>query len=81
MIHRLKGELFKSFDMKDLGPAQQILGIKIVRDRKAKKIWLLHEKYVERVLENFNIRDAKTVSTSLASHFKLSKNLCPSTRE
>ena len=34
IIHRLKGELSKSFDIKDLGQAQQILGVKIVRDRK-----------------------------------------------
>ena len=81
MIRRLKGELSKSFDMKDLGQAQQILGMKIVRDRKSKKIWLSQEKYVERVLEKFNMRYAKPVSTLLASHFKLRKNLCPSSRE
>ena len=55
--------------------------MKIVRDRKAKKIWLSQEKYVERVLERFNMRDAKPVSTPLASHFKLSKSLCPSTQK
>ena len=81
MIRKLKGELFKSFDMKDLGLAQQILGMKIVRDRKSKKIWLSQEKYVEWVIEKFNIRDAKPGSTPLASHSKLSKSLCPSTQE
>ena len=35
------------------------MGMKIVRDRKAKKIWLSQEKYVEWVLEKFNMRDAK----------------------
>ena len=38
MIHRLKGELLKSFDMKDLGPAKLILDMKIIRDRKAKRL-------------------------------------------
>ena len=33
MINRLKLELSKSFAMKDLGSAKQILGIKIVHDR------------------------------------------------
>ena len=33
-IARLKQELSKSFAMKDLGPAKQILGVKISRDRK-----------------------------------------------
>ena len=39
MIGDLKKDLFKAFDMKDLGPAQQILGMKITRDRKS-KLWL-----------------------------------------
>ncbi|GMI85508.1 cysteine-rich RLK (RECEPTOR-like protein kinase) 8 [Hibiscus trionum] len=39
-IDKLKQELSKSFAMKDLGPAKQILGIKLTRDRKAKKLWL-----------------------------------------
>ncbi|CAL5439703.1 unnamed protein product [Camellia sinensis] len=77
-IRSLKKELLQSFDMKDLGPAQQILGMNIVRDRKAKKLWLSQEKYVERVIEKFNMKDAKPVSTPLANHFKLSKNSCPS---
>ncbi len=36
-IEHLKKELSKSFSMNDLGPAKQILGIKITRDKKAKK--------------------------------------------
>jgi len=38
-IGRLKKELSKFFDMKDLGPAQHILRIKISRDSKVKKLW------------------------------------------
>ena len=39
-IALLKKTLSKSFAMKDLGPAKQILGIKISRDRSEKKLWL-----------------------------------------
>jgi hypothetical protein len=81
MISNLKNELLKSFDMKDLGPAQQILGMQIIHDRKAKKVWMSQEKYVERVLERFNMKNAKPVSTPLANHFKLSRNSCPCTEE
>ena len=38
MIGDLKKDLFKAFDMKDLGLARQILGMKITLDRKAKKL-------------------------------------------
>ena len=37
-IQMLKEELSKSFPMKDLGPAKQILGMKITRDRKKEKL-------------------------------------------
>ena len=39
-IDKLKKELSKSFEMKDLGPASQIIGIKISRDRTNGKLWL-----------------------------------------
>ncbi|GKV23084.1 hypothetical protein SLEP1_g32861 [Rubroshorea leprosula] len=77
----LKEELSKSFDMKDLGPTKQILGMAITHDRKAGKLWLSHEKYVEWMLERFNMKHAKPVSTPLANHFKLSKQSCPNTKE
>uniref|UniRef100_A0A3Q7H8J3 Reverse transcriptase Ty1/copia-type domain-containing protein n=1 Tax=Solanum lycopersicum TaxID=4081 RepID=A0A3Q7H8J3_SOLLC len=50
LIAKLKKDLSKSFDMKDLGPAQQILGMRIVRERTKRKLWLSQEKYIERVL-------------------------------
>ena len=39
-IDKLKGDLSKSFAMKNLGLAEQILGKKISRDRKNRKLWL-----------------------------------------
>ena len=81
IISRLKGELAKSLDMKDLGDACQILGMQIIRDRKSKQLWLSQEKFIEQVLERLNMKGAKPVSTPLASHFKLSKKDCPSTKE
>ncbi|XP_060672707.1 wall-associated receptor kinase-like 10 [Ziziphus jujuba] len=80
-ISKLKKALSKSFDMKDLGPAQQILGMQIIRDRKNRRLWLSQEKYVERVIKRFNMDKAKPVSIPLANHFKLSKRMCPSSKE
>ena len=53
--------------------------MQISRDRNAKKLCLSQEKYAERVLARFNMKDAKSVSMPLVSHFKLSKRLCPTT--
>ncbi|GKV38176.1 hypothetical protein SLEP1_g46114 [Rubroshorea leprosula] len=80
-ISVLKTDLSKSFSMKDLGPANQILGMKIFRDRKNKKLWLSQEKYIEKVLDRFNMSKAKPVGTPLAGHFKLSTEQCPASKE
>ena len=81
MINNLKKDLSKFFDMKDLGQAQQILGMKIIRDRKSRKLFLSQEEYVERVIKRFNMENAKPVGTPLANHFKLSKKNCPSSEK
>ena len=71
-INLLKKELSKSFAMKDLGPAKQILGMQSTRDRNAKKLWLSQERYIEKVLERFSMYKDKKVSIPLAPHFRLS---------
>jgi len=76
--NRLKKYLGSKFVMKDLGPAQQILGMQIMRDRKNKRLLLSQEKYIKKVLDKFNMKDAKPVGTPLAAHFKLSIELFPS---
>ena len=81
IIQKLKMELSKTFDMKDLGSVKRILGMEILRDRKAGKLWLSQERYIEWMLERFNMKNSKPVSTPLAGHFKLSKRLRPSTEK
>ncbi|XP_015163879.1 uncharacterized protein [Solanum tuberosum] len=61
-----------------ISDARQILGMQIVRDRDAKKLWLSQEKYIQKVLCRFNMDNAKVVNTPLAMHFKLSTRHCPS---
>ena len=67
--------------MKDLGAAKQILGMRITRDRKNHKLTLSQGEYIEKVLQSFRMQNAKPISTPLASHFKLSKHMCPKTQE
>ncbi|GJU24681.1 putative reverse transcriptase domain-containing protein [Tanacetum coccineum] len=53
-IAQLKQDLSKSFAMKDLGPAKQILGIRIFRDRGAKKLHISQEQYIEKNIEKMD---------------------------
>jgi hypothetical protein len=65
----------------NLGASKKILGIRITRDRKNRKLTLCQGEYTEKVLERFRMQNAKPVSTPLASHFKLTKEMCPKTQE
>jgi hypothetical protein len=80
-INVLKKKLSNSFAMKDLGVAKIILGMRITRDRKNRKLTLSQGEYMEKVLERFRMHNAKPVSTPLANHFKLTKEMCPKTQE
>ena len=67
--------------MKDLGPAKQILGMKISRDRCVGSFNLSQELYIETVLSRLRVNDSKPRTTPLANHFKLSKEQSPKTAE
>ena len=60
-INRLKTQLARAFDMKDLGEAKQILGMEIHRDMKNGKLWLSQQKYVEKILMRFSMNNVKLV--------------------
>ena len=49
-INVLKIKLANSFAMKDLGDAKQILGMRITRDRKNRKLTFSQGEYIEKVL-------------------------------
>ncbi|KAK2366240.1 putative mitochondrial protein [Trifolium repens] len=80
-IRNLKMQLSKEFDMKDLGPTRKILGMQITRDKQNGTLQLSQAEYINRVLQRFNMDNAKPVSTPLASHFRLSKDQSPKTEE
>jgi ATP-binding cassette subfamily B (MDR/TAP) protein 1 len=80
-INKLKRELAQEFEMKDLGPARQIIGMRISRDRAAGTLTMSQEKYINKVLERFRVQDAKPRITPLGTHLKLSKAQAPKTQE
>ena len=67
------------FEMKDLGAVKQILGMRITRNSGILR--LSQEEYVKKVLSRFSMSNAKSVSTPLATHFKLLEEQSPTTEE
>ena len=76
-LDALKDQLKLVFSMKDLGNAEHILGMRISRNRKDKLLFLSQEKYIEKVLNRFNMAEAKSLGVPLPSYLKLSKADCP----
>jgi len=76
-IDKLKQQLSKQFEMKDLGAAKQILGMRIIRDKDKGILKLSQTEYVKKVISRFSMDNAKPVSTPLGNHFKLSKDQSP----
>ncbi|KAH9659545.1 hypothetical protein KPL70_023885 [Citrus sinensis] len=77
-VQELEAQLAREFEMKDLGPANKILGMQIHRDRNNRKIWLSQKNYLKKILRCFNMQDCKSISTPLPVNFKLSSSMCPS---
>ncbi|KAL0394937.1 UNVERIFIED_CONTAM: Retrovirus-related Pol polyprotein from transposon TNT 1-94 [Sesamum latifolium] len=81
MIVATQKWLSSSFEMKDMGEAEYILGVKIHRDRSKKLLSLSQETYIKRIIERFCMHNANPVDTPMDKSCVLSKELCPKTEE
>ena len=63
--------------MKVLGNAENILGMRISRNKKDNLLSLSQEKYIEKELKRFNMVETKSLRVPLPSYHKLSKADCP----
>lgn len=78
VVEDLKAALSAEFEMRDLGHATRILGIKIFRDRDRRLLHLSQGTYIRRVLERYSMDSAKPAALPFAGNIKLSKTMSPS---
>ena len=78
-VNDVKSLLCNNFDMKDLGEASVILGIKITRTEKGISIDQSH--YVEKILKKYGYIDCKSANTPCDASVKLFKNTGDSIRQ
>jgi len=81
MLRNVKTKLKKAFKMTDLGTISNILGIKVQREDEIEEICLSQKKYVNKLCEKFDMRNAKTVPMPIESNVKISKEMCPKTED
>eukprot|EP00253_Pinus_taeda_P021721 PITA_21721 len=76
-----KTQLSSKFNMKVLGAINYILGMEIKRDRAKRKLWLNQRKYVETILQIFNMQDIKPMKVPIPVGVNLFVEQCPKTQE
>ncbi|KAL4410966.1 reverse transcriptase domain protein [Colletotrichum abscissum] len=52
-------------NLKENGPINYFLGVRILRDRTARKVYLVHDAYIERVAKRFDLMDSLHPATPL----------------
>lgn len=81
LVNLLKTELSNNFQMKDLGEASSVLGMRITRNRKACSIAIDQTQYIKDMLSRFGMSDCNPVSTPLDLNQKLSAKFSPTSDE
>ena len=79
VLSTVKVWLNSQFQMKDLGEASHILGIKLTRDRKQRMLGLSQGVYIETILARFGMQDSKKGFVPYWHGIHLSQDQCPKT--
>ncbi|KAJ9542704.1 hypothetical protein OSB04_029210 [Centaurea solstitialis] len=75
-LQSVKSWLSKCFQMKDLGEAAYILGIKIYRNRSKRLIGLSQSTYIDKILKKFEMDESKKGFIPMQHGIVLSKTQC-----
>ena len=77
----LKAAFMRKYASKDLGEAALVLGMRIRRDRRRRRLQLDQSVYVEKILTQNNMQQCKSAATPENSSVRLSLADCPSEAE
>ena len=80
-VDQLKQDLRKFFKLRDLGPTEFLLGVKIERDRSHHRLQLSQHQYTLDVLKRYGFDTCSPVSTPMLPGTRLSHDQCPTKPE
>ena len=81
LIDVTKKWLSSNFEMKDMGEASYVLGVKILRDRSKRLLGLSQETYIKKMLQRYHMHDCKLMDTLVERNLSLSLDMCPKSPE
>ncbi|KAJ9685151.1 hypothetical protein PVL29_017257 [Vitis rotundifolia] len=77
LLHEVKQFLSKNFDMKDMGEASYVIGIKIHRDRFKGILGLSQETYINKVLKRFRMKNCSPSVSPIVKGDRFNLDQCP----
>ena len=77
LLYEVKQFLSKHFEIKDMGDASYVIGIKIDRDRDLYILGLSQNTYVNKVLERFGMKGYSPSVAPIVKGDKFYMNQCP----
>ena len=63
----LKNKLREAYELKELGEINKFIGIRIIRDRPNRKLWICQDNYIEKITHRFHLTSVKPPKTPLPS--------------
>jgi hypothetical protein len=77
LLYEVKQFLSKNFNMKDMGEASYVIGIKIHRDRFRGILGLSQETYINKILERFRMKDCSPSIAPIVKGDRFNLSQCP----
>jgi hypothetical protein len=71
LYHWFIAELCKEIEAVDLGPASLYLGIRIIRDRSRRKLWLSQKAFITNLLASWNLTPSNSHTSAVPLRHKL----------
>ena len=59
---QFRADLCARYDFKDLKDLKWFLGIRVIRDRQNRKLWLCQDAYIERIASRFHLNPGKSAT-------------------
>ena len=74
-VQAIINQLAKIQEIKDLGDINKILGIRVVRDRPNRKLYLNQEEYINNIVTKFGLQDTIPITLSISDRNTLTNIL------
>jgi hypothetical protein len=67
-MNLFRTKLFEHYEMRDLGELKWFLGVRVIRDRLKRKIWLCSDSYIDKIAHTFHLTDEKAPPTPIVTN-------------